>query len=200
MRDMGSIPGQEDPLKEEMATYSIILASKVPWREEPGRLQSMGSHRVGHYWATEKAGRLKKKSKSLGIKDKLFLNSLEYSLVLEYRLNLPTPKHIPGLPRWLSWSRIHLQCKRPQFVSKVGKIGKIPWRRHRLPIPVFWGFCGESDGKENYNLTDAFTPMITAALFTTAKTRKQLKCLSTDEWMKKVWYMYTMEYYSGIKK
>ena len=46
---MGSIPGQEDPLKEEMATYSIILASKVPWREEPGRLQSMGSHRVGHY-------------------------------------------------------------------------------------------------------------------------------------------------------
>ena len=35
--------GQEDPLKEELATHSIILAWKIPWTEEPGRLQSMGS-------------------------------------------------------------------------------------------------------------------------------------------------------------
>ena len=42
--------------------------------------------------------------------------------------------------------------------------------------------------------------MFTAALFTTAKTRKQPKCPSTDEWIKKMWYIYTMEYYSGIKK
>ena len=56
--------------------------------------------------------------------------------------------------------------------------------------------------------------MFTAALFTTAKTWKQPKCLSTDEWIKKMWYIYihtyiyiysivyicTMEYYSAIKK
>ena len=42
--------------------------------------------------------------------------------------------------------------------------------------------------------------MITAALFTTAKTRKQPKCASTDERIKKMWYIYTMEYYSAIKK
>ena len=42
--------------------------------------------------------------------------------------------------------------------------------------------------------------MFTAALFTTAKTWKQPKCPSTDEWIKKVWYIYTMEYYSAIKK
>ena len=42
--------------------------------------------------------------------------------------------------------------------------------------------------------------MFTAALFTTAKTQKQPKCLSTDEWIKKMWYIYTMEYYSAIKK
>ena len=40
--------GQEDPLEKEMATYSSTLAWKIPWMEEPGRLQSMGSQRVGH--------------------------------------------------------------------------------------------------------------------------------------------------------
>ena len=41
--DPGSIPGREDVLEKEMATHSSILAWKIPWREEPGRLQSMGS-------------------------------------------------------------------------------------------------------------------------------------------------------------
>ena len=44
--------GQEDPLDKEMATHSSILAWKIPWMEEPGRLHSMGSQRVGHDWAT----------------------------------------------------------------------------------------------------------------------------------------------------
>ena len=39
--------GQEDPLEKEMATHSSILAWKIPWAEEPGGLQSMGSKRVG---------------------------------------------------------------------------------------------------------------------------------------------------------
>ena len=42
--------------------------------------------------------------------------------------------------------------------------------------------------------------MFTPTLFTTAKTRKQPKCSSTEEWMKKMWYIYTKEYYSAIKK
>ena len=40
--------GPEDPLEKEMATHSSILAWKIPWTEEPGGLQSMGSQRVGH--------------------------------------------------------------------------------------------------------------------------------------------------------
>ena len=40
--------GREDPLEKEMATHSSILAWKVLWMEEPGRLQSMGSQRVRH--------------------------------------------------------------------------------------------------------------------------------------------------------
>ena len=44
------------------------------------------------------------------------------------------------------------------------------------------------------------TPMFIVALFTTAMTWKQSKCPSTDEWIKKMWHSYTMEYYSAIKK
>ena len=44
--------GREDPLEKEMTTYSSILAWRIPWTEEPGGLQSMGSQRVGHDWET----------------------------------------------------------------------------------------------------------------------------------------------------
>ena len=44
--------GWEDPLEKEMATHSSILAWKIPWTEEPCRLQSMGSQRVRHVRAT----------------------------------------------------------------------------------------------------------------------------------------------------
>ena len=40
--------GQEDPLEKGMATHSSILIWRIPWTEEPGRLQSMGSKRVGY--------------------------------------------------------------------------------------------------------------------------------------------------------
>ena len=40
--------GWEDPLEEEMAAHSSILAWKIPWTKDPGRLQSMGSQRVGY--------------------------------------------------------------------------------------------------------------------------------------------------------
>ena len=46
--DPGSIPGREASLEKGMATHSNGLAWKIPWTEEPGGLQSMGSQRVGH--------------------------------------------------------------------------------------------------------------------------------------------------------
>ena len=48
MRGVGLVPGQEDPREEEMTTHSNILAWRIPWKEEPDRLQSMRSQRVGH--------------------------------------------------------------------------------------------------------------------------------------------------------
>ena len=47
---------------------------------------------------------------------------------------------------------------------------------------------------------DTYIPLFTAALFTIARTWKQPRCPSTDEWMKKLLYIYTMEYYSAIKR
>ena len=44
--------GWEDPLEKEMASHSRTIAWKMPWMEEPGRLQSMGLQRVGQYWVT----------------------------------------------------------------------------------------------------------------------------------------------------
>ena len=46
--DEGSVLGQEDPLEEEIATHSSILAWEILWTEEPGGLQTMGSQRAGH--------------------------------------------------------------------------------------------------------------------------------------------------------
>ena len=47
---------------------------------------------------------------------------------------------------------------------------------------------------------DTCIPLFIAALFTIARTWKQLRCPSTDEWIKKLWYIYTMKYYSAIKR
>ena len=46
LRDMDSVPGLEDPLEEDMATYSSILAWRISWTEEHGGLQSIGLQRV----------------------------------------------------------------------------------------------------------------------------------------------------------
>ena len=100
--------GWEDPLEKEMATHSSILAWKIPWTEEPGRLQSMGLKRVRHDWATSLS---------------LFILHLILSLSLY-------------LYRWLSGkeSACQCSCRRCGFDSWIGNI---PWRRKWQPTPVF---------------------------------------------------------------
>ena len=62
-------------------------------------------------------------------------------------------------------------------------------------IPLL-GIHTEETRSERYTCT----PMFIAALFIIAKTWKQPRCLSADEWIRKLWYIYTMEYYSAVKK
>ena len=60
-RDVVQSLGREDPLEEDMAAHSSILAWRIPWTEEPGGLQSMGSQRVGYQQVcthTEKSSHL----------------------------------------------------------------------------------------------------------------------------------------------
>ena len=53
VQETGSVPAWEDPLEKEMAAHCSILAWKIPWTEEPGRLPSMGLQRVGHDLVTK---------------------------------------------------------------------------------------------------------------------------------------------------
>ena len=57
-----------------------------------------------------------------------------------------------------------------------------------------------SKENENTNSKRNMCPMFIAALFIIARTWKEPKCPSTEEWIKKMWYIYTMEYYSAIKR
>ena len=69
VRSVGSIPGPEDPLEKGMLTHSSIFAWEIPWTEEPGGLQSIGSQRVRHDWAT-----------SLSFFLSFFLSGINYSM------------------------------------------------------------------------------------------------------------------------
>ena len=66
---------------------------------------------------------------------------------------------------------------------------------HDPAIPL-WGIHTQETRTER----DTCTPMFIAALLTIARTWKQPRCLSADKWIRKLWYIYTMEYYSAIKK
>ena len=88
----------------------------------------------------------------------------------------------------------------------------------KMVMIILHGFSGDSEVKasacnvgdpaipllgiypeENKIEKDTCIPLFTEALFTTAKTWKQPRCPSTDEWIKKLWCIYTMEYYSAVK-
>ena len=93
--------GREDRLEKEMATHSSILAWRIPWTEDPGRLQSTG------------------------------LQRFDMTEQLHFHFTW-----------WFSGKEVHLQWRRPEYHSWVGKI---PWRWKWQPTPVF--LPGESHGQ-----------------------------------------------------
>ena len=114
--------GWEDPLEKEMATHSSILAWKIPWTEKPGRLQSMGSQRVGQDWATSLHFRVQRASLvaqlvknppamrqtwvwSLGCEDPLEKGKATHSWPGEFhRLYNPTGCKELDMTEWLNWT------------------------------------------------------------------------------------------------
>ena len=102
-----------------------------------------------------------------------------------------------------------LRTRNTQFLLSIG--GNVNWHNHygqqygnslktsnkiphkpAIPLPGVYP-------DETIIQKDTYTPMFIAVLFTIVKTWKQPRCPSTDKWIKKLWYMYTMEYYSAIK-
>ena len=71
-------------------------------------------------------------------------------------------------------------------------------RKQPYPIPSNIPFGIHSKGPQLYP-KDMCSTILIAALFVTARTQKQCKCPSTEEWLRKMWYIYTMEYYTGEK-
>ena len=90
----------------------------------------------------------------------------------------------------LYYRNIHLRRTVWRFLKKL---------KLELPYDPAIPLLGIYPGKTIIQ-TETCTTMFTAALFTIARTWKQPKCPSTDEWIKKMWHIYTMEYYSAIKR
>ena len=106
--------GQEDPLEKEMATPSSILAREIPWTEEPGGLQSMGSQRVGHDLATKTTTT---KDSTVWGNFSMDVTSVHPSVCLSisliYLIYLPNLYHSSSLYVF-PWKEFFLEINKPQ--------------------------------------------------------------------------------------
>ena len=152
-----------------MATHSSTLAWKIPWVEEPGRLQSMELLTVWHDWAT--------------------LLSLFTFMHWRRKLQL-TPGFFPGEYQ----GRRSLVGCRLWGHTESDTAERLIWSDDPA-IPLL-----SIHTEETRIERDTCTPVFITALFTIARTWRQPRCPSADEWIGKLWYIYTMEYYSAIKK
>ena len=105
--------GREDPLEKEMAVHSSILAWRISWREEPGRLQSKGSQRVRHSWVTS----------LFFYNEEIVLSGIK--CVVETRWAFLVAQMVQNLPAM-------------QETGFDPWVRKIPWRREWQPTPLAW--------------------------------------------------------------
>ena len=185
---------------KEMATHSSILAWRILWTEEPEGLQSMGSQRVGHDWATHTTHRMRGKVPDFFGTSALrcrHQDCLWDSVGLNY-------SQMDGWNDVVAEGDLKVQlcwweCK------LVQPLGRTVWRFlkkleiEELPYDPAIPLLGIHT-KETRSERDTCTPMFIAALFIIARTWKQPRCPSADEWIRKLWYIYNMEFYSAIKK
>ena len=157
--------GWEDPLEKEMATRSSILAWRTPWTEEPGGLQSTGSQRVGHDWATSLSLSYISEYHSL-CRYFSFVYLLQYFLAavlvififgnFSCIISLITPSFLCSV--WniyylniecLPLFRASLVAQRIKHLPAMQEswVGMIPWRRKWQPTKVF--LPGESHGQRS---------------------------------------------------
>ena len=107
--------GREDSLEKGTATHSSILAWRIPWTEEPGGLQSMGSQRIGHNWATN----IFTLSESLE----------KYHKVPSFSFSIP----LPGLCKFSSF-KFSPSAKRNRHNADLGVTERVMW----IAIEIYW--------------------------------------------------------------
>ena len=135
---VGSL-GWEHALEKEIGTHSSALAWKIPWMEEPGRLQSMGLQRVRHYWVTSLS--LFWMQPWTSQSPRLTATCLSLSHTFRNVWQKSDSWKAVNMP---GGSKGKMQCKRPRFNCWVGKI---PWRREWLPTLLF--LHGEFRGRKS---------------------------------------------------
>ena len=186
-----------------MGTHSSILSWRLPGTEEPGGLLTMGSHRVKYNWSdlaapaavtrkrdlsnevpilVEWVGILKKKKKC----EYIIGDFLSGSDGKESACNAGDLGLVPGLGRSPGEGHgnpsCHGQCQYSYLESPQGQrclVGYSPW------------------GHQESDATEGLSTKTHSVTFW--ESRKQPRCPSAEEWIRKLWYIYTMEYYSAIK-
>ena len=126
------------PLEKEMATHSSTLAWKIPWMEEPGRLQSTGSQRVGHGWATSL-------TRLLQVTMIIHVNHLKYGPGIKTSLHMYYP-YYKGGSNWYIWQftdplwllPLQMVKVRVKSLSRV-QLFATPWTIANQ-VPPFMGF------------------------------------------------------------
>ena len=165
---MGLIPGsgrssgREDPLEEEMVTRSSILAWRILWTEEPGGLQSVGLHRVGHDWSNLARMLLRwRRSKPyislhLGEKGICSFISLPDGLYVIFKLTFFSSSRMLFIITTLGWA---VMCRSPQHVVVV------------LPLSpgassASWLFCPwETESQDRALFPQPCVRLVTAGLW-----------------------------------
>ena len=203
-----------------MAPHSSTLVWQIPWTEEPGGLQSVGSRRVRtwlsnftftfHFHALEKemaahssvlAWRIPGTGEPGGLPS-MGSHRVGHNwsdLVAAAAAADSTYNKIGTVQRRLAWLLTGTTCKFMKCSIYLRPLWRTVWRfLNKLKIEQPYDPAIPLLGiylEKTIIWKDTYTPVFLAALYTIVRTQKQPKCPSTEEWLEKMWYTYAMEYY-----